>query len=329
MIFLNQIERNIRKATSSSYESVRCAITLLDGVGAVVAHIADVYSRVIDGYHEFPGVEELVRAYMLQNNLTVIVPSVTHYYYINGESATPPTTQNLGILYHGSKLRIPVYRTADEVVEGWFLVPYKSVYVMGGTYFHLPYYASAAGTATITRTYADGTTDTSTAATSAGLTNLVIQKGTCIHAHVEFGYRTMDIYFVEADKREHFSFRNVFNVLEHIDIPASFESNPKTEFETAQQDKVLQRYDIEYQLEMSVKTGALPAGMYKQLLALCQARSVTYYQSESLPITVSGTHAISIEEYKLPKSTEPNTPLTFEMKFKYCDTEMNDAVVLS
>ena len=264
---------------------------------------------------------------MQLNNLTVATVSMKFDLTDPEQSGT--WSKSLDVLYHGSKLRIPVYRTADEVVGSWFLVPYKSVYVLGGTYFHLPYYASAAGTATITRTYADGTTDTSTAVTSAGLNNLVIQKSSSIHAHVEFGYRTMDIYFVDADMKEHFSFRNVFNVLEQIDIPASFESNPKTEFETAQQDKVLQRYDIEHQLEMSIKTSALPAGIYKQLLALCQARSVTYYQSESLPITVSGTHAISIEEYKLPKSTEPNTPLTFEMKFKYCDTEMNDAVVLS
>ena len=321
MIFLSQIEEKLSIPSTVTVASLTWAKIGNDTI------IGEVAGRKENSIWLFSGLEESVRAYMQLNNLTVATVSMKFDLTDPEQSGT--WNKSLDVLYHGSKLRIPVYRTADEVVGSWFLVPYKSVYVLGGTYFHLPYYASAAGTATITRTYADGTTDTSTESTSAGLNNLVIQKGTCIHAHVEFGYRTMDIYFVDADKREHFSFRNVFNVLEYIDIPASFESNPETEFETAQQDKVLQRYDIEHQLEMSIKAGALPAGMYKQLLALCQARSVSYTQSESLPITVDGTHAVSIEEYKLPKSTEPNTPLTFEMKFRYCDTEMNDAVVLS
>ena len=240
----------------------------------------------------------------------------------------------LDILYHRGKVLMPVYRTADDFLAGSFLYPYKQVCVYGRSSFNLHYYAAEAGTITVDRTFADGTTDPLTSSSATGLSYVVINRGTSsggaagVHAHVEFGYRKMDIYFLKAEVNEQFIFRNIFNVQEYVTIPASLSSEPKTEFEEAQQDGVLQRYDIEQQLGMQLKSASIPSVLYNQLLAMCRAKSVMYDVNEVMPTTVATARAVIIEEYKLPKSTAPDSKLTVELKFKYCDTEMNDVVLI-
>lgn len=326
MIFLNQIESFLRVAVADQVSGCDHIVLQIKSRNNVV--LFETASRKIGDYYEFPGMEESIRGYMLQNNLSVFSSRASYYPLDASGSQLDAYSANLDVLFHSSKLIVPSYRTADEVVDSIFLIPYNSILAVGVSAFTLYYYASTAGTITITRTFVDGTTDTISSMSNSGFGFVVVNRGDCRYAHVEFGYRSADIYFVDSQRLEKFSFRNVFNVLESVSLPAALESNPKTEFETAQQDKVLQRYDIEQQLEMKVQSAELPAGLYNQLYAMCRARDVNYVTQESLPSTVGSVRPVIIKDYKLPKSTEPNTPITFEMTFSYCDTELNDAVVL-
>ena len=328
MIFLNQIETTIRKATSSSYDSVRCAITLLDGYGAVVAHIADVYSRVIDGYHVFLGVEELVRAYMLQNNLAIMTPSVKHYYYLNGESASAPTTQDLGIVYSGTQFRKISSLTADVFLSTYFLTHYRTGFICAGMDYRLYYYATQSETYTIVRTSKTGTTNTVSGSVSAGIGFIEVSGyAGSAQAVVTMGSRTFTLYYIEADVYESFRFRNAFNRYEEVAFPASVTESPKTEYETAQQDNVLQRYDIEEQLEFKIQTPPLPAFTYQTLLDLCRSSSIirfdTYMSGDT---TVHSNSNVIIKEYKFDKTNEPNKPLVLELTLQYSDTKRNSAI---
>ena len=328
MIFLNQVESTLASdlVAPGSGDSYHYELDMKYNNTS----ICDLITGRFEGSTcKFYGAEEIVRAFMQKNNLAVATFMCTINRVYSSGSSTGVSYPILDVLYLNSKLIVSTYITADYVVSNFFLIPYSKIYAIGVTAYTLYYYTSTAGTITITRTFADGTTDTITSTSSAGYGYLVVNRGGCIYAHAELGDRNMDIYFVDAPKVEKFLFRNIFNAQEGVYIPASLESNPKTEFEEAQQEKVLQRYDVEQLLEFSLKAGSLPSGMYKQLHALCRARVVKFAVPETMPSTIDSEREISIIEYKLPKSTEPNTPLTFEMKFKYCDTEMNDAVVLS
>lgn len=334
MIFLNQVE-SVLEASSppapGTGDNFHYELEALYNSAAICDRMTGRFSGSV---LQFMGFEEIVRSFMELRSLTVCSIYCTIYRVYADGSEVATGYPVLEILYHRGKVLAPVYRTADDFLAGSFLYPYKQVCVNGSSSFNLHYYAASAGTITVDRTFADGTTDTLTYSSTTGLSYVVINRGTSsggaagVHAHVEFGYRKMDIYFLKAEVREQFIFRNVFNVQEYVTIPASLSSEPKTEFEEAQQDSVLQRYDIEQQLSMELKSASIPSVLYNQLLAMCRAKSVMYDTNESMPTTVATARPVIIEEYKLPKSTAPNTSLTVDLKFKYCDTEMNDVVLI-
>lgn len=334
MIFLNQVESTLEALAPPAPGPGDTFHYELEALysGSVICD--RLVGRFTGGVLKFIGFKEIVRSFMELWELSVGSFYCTVYRVYADGSEVGVSYPILEVLYHRGKVLAPVFRTADDFVAGSFLYPYNQVCVNGRSSFGLYYYAAEAGIITVNRTFADGTTDTLTFRAAAGMSYAVINRGISsggadgVYAHVEFGDRTMDIYFLKAEVTELFIFRNVFNVQEYVAVPAALSSEPKTEFEEAQQDGVLQRYDVEQQLSMQLKSASIPSVLYNQLLAMCRAKSVMYDTNEAMPTTVASARPVIIEEYKLAKSTAPDSRLTVELKFKYCDTEMNDVVLI-
>ena len=331
MIFLNQISTSIRKATSNDYDSIRCTMTLLDAYGAVVAHIIDMNSRVIDGYHEFLGVEELVRAYMLQNNISVFTLAVKHYYKLDGDAISAPESSTLGIVYTGAKLRKSGSLTADVFTSYYFLTHYKVGFAHVGQSILLSYYAAQNTSYSVVHTKKDNTTQTFTGTANAGVGTLSVSgHSDDAMAVVTMGNRTFTVYYLDMDVPIKMRFRNVFNAVEYVSFPGSTNKVPKTEFETAQIEGVSIMYDIEQQLELKIKSAALPSAMYNTLLDLCRSRKVEINDPfKSGSITYDTWNEVLIKEYKLEESDNPNTPISIELTLQYADKRNNDAVTVN
>lgn len=331
MIFLNQISTTIRKATSNDYDSVRCAMTLLDSGGAVVAHLVNMYSRVIDGYHDFLGAEELVRAYMLQNNISVFTLSVKHYYYSEGDVISAPESSTLGIVYTGARLRKPGTLTADVFTSYFFLTHYKIGFAHVGQSILLSYYAAQNTSYSVVHTKKDNTTQTFTGTANAGVGTLMVSGYTDdAMAVVSMGSRIFTIYYLEMEVPIKMRFRNVFNALEYVTFPGAKNKVPKTEYETAQIEGVSTLYNIEHLLEIKIKSAALPSAMYNTLLDMCRSRKVEMndpYKSGSA--TYDTWNEVLIKEYKLEESDSPNTPISLELTLQYADKRNNDAVTVN
>ena len=307
-------------------------MTLLDAYGAVVAHIIDMNSRVIDGYHEFLGVEETVRAYMLQNNISVFTLSVKHYYKLEGDIISAPESSTLGIVYTGAKLRKHFLMTADIFTSYYFLTHYKVGFAGVGGSYTLNYYTGSSTTYLITYTKQDGSTTVTSGTSSTGVSTLAVNSITgAVKADVRMGDRTFTVYFLEMDVPVQLRFRNVFNALEYVTFPGSTNKVPKTEFETAQIENVSTMYDIEQLLDLQIKSPVLPSSMYNSLLNLCRSRKVEMYDPYTVAgnTTYSGWSEVRVKEYKLEQSDSPNTPISLEMTLQYADKRNNDAVTVN
>ena len=84
-------------------------------------------------------------------------------------------------------------------------------------------------------------------------------------------------------------------------------------------------YDIEHKEEITLKTAALPALVADQLQQLCRSRRVTYQEKRG---SANFPADIIIKDYELPRSTQPNSPVTFEMTFEYADTQLPHTLTL-
>ena len=213
MIFLNQVESTLEALAPPAPgpgDTFHYELGALYSGSAICDRLV---GRFTDGVLKFIGFKEIVRSFMELRELSVGSFYCTVYRVYADGSEVAVGYPVLDILYHRSKILMPVYRTADEFLEGSFLYPYKQVCVYGKTSFSLHYYAAEAGTITVDRTFADGTTDTLAFSSTAGLSYAVINRGTSsggaagVYAHVEFGYRTMDIYFVGGELCEQFIFK--------------------------------------------------------------------------------------------------------------------------
>lgn len=332
MIFLSDIESNIRVATGVTYDSVRCTATFISSSGGAPVYVIDLYSRIIDGWHVFLGAEELVRAFMLQNNLSVLSLTVAHHYYHSGSEITSPVTSGLSVVYVGAKLRKHVRLKADIFTSYYFLTHYKVGFAAVGGSYTLNYYTGSSTTYFITYTKQDGSTTVTSGTSSTGVSTLSVNsiKG-AVKADVRMGDRTFTVYFLEMDVPVQLRFRNVFNALEYVTFPGSTTKVPKTEFETAQIENVSTMYDIEQLLDLQIKSPVLPSSMYNSLLNLCRSRKVEMYD----PYTVAGNSTFStwsevlVKEYKLEQSDSPNTPISLELTLQYADKRNNDAVTVN
>lgn len=325
MIFLNQIESTIRQTVAS--QASGCSYIILElRVGSTV--YVRTSSRKIGSYYEFPGVEELVKALMLQNNLAVF--SVTAVYYVKDSSDTQIDTysSSLSIIYTGAELRKPGTLTADVFASVYFLTHYKSAWTTPSDSYLLNYYAASDENYTIVRTFKDGTTATATGTATAGTSTIPVNYLTdCVSAVVTMGSRTFTLYFLDIDIAERFQFRNAFNALESVVVPAATTEAPKTEYETAQQENVLQRYDIEEQLDVKIQTPPLPEFMRQTLLDMCRSHYVERLDSYRGGNTTYQVYSpVIIKEYKFDKTNEPNKPLVLELTLQYSNTKRNSAI---
>jgi len=322
MIFLSDIASNLRVQSSNSYSSV--SLTLTVNSTAIVSNYA---GRLISGYHEFLGIEEIVRAYMLQNNLSVL--SVTATYTANTSASI--SSKALDVLYVGSRLRKSGSLTADIFTSYYFLTHYKVGFAAVGESYLLPYYADSSTTYFITYTKQDGSTTVTSGNSSTGISTLSVNSITgAVKADVRMGNRTLTVYFLEMDVPVQLRFRNVFNAVEYVTFPGSTTKVPKTEFETAQIENVSTMYDIEQLLDLQIKSPVLPSAMYNTLLNLCRSRKIEMND----PYTSGGTtyntwNVVQIKEYKLEESNNPNTPISIELTLQYADKRNNDAVTVN
>ena len=325
MIFLSGVNDFLR-ASVSGQESGCDHIVMAIKQGSTT--IFEATSRKIGSYYEFPGMDELIKAHMLQNNLSVFTAIACYYPCDASGSQIDAYSKNLAVIYTGAELRKPGTLTADVFASVYFLTHYKSSWTTPSDSYLLNYYASADENYTIVRTFKDGTTATATGTATAGASRIPVNYLTdCVSAVVTMGSRTFTLYFLDIDIAERFQFRNAFNALESVVFPAATTEAPKTEYETAQQDNVLQRYDIEEQLEVKIQTPPLPEFMRQMLLDMCRSHYVERLDSYRAGSTNYQVYSpVIIKEYKFDKSNEPNKPLVLELTLQYSNTKRNNAI---
>ena len=264
---------------------------------------------------------------MQQNNMSVVTVNCTiNRVYDNG-STTGVKYPTLDVIYTGARLR-RTSTSADVFVANYFLTHYRVGWICSGESYYLNYYASSSETYTIVRTKKDGTTATVTGTANAGTSSILVSFVTdTVKAVVTMGYRTFTLYYLDMEWSERFQFRNVFNAVEYLSFPASVTESPSTEYEEAQQDKIMQRYDVEHKLEIKIKTPLLPAFTYPHLLDMCRSRLVKRHEPfKEMSSTYYEYSEVNIKEYKFDKSNEPNSPIMLELTLNYCDTERNSAI---
>lgn len=325
MIFLSGVNDFLRESVSGQ-ESGCDHIVLQIKQGTTKKFEAT--SRKIGSYYEFPGMDELIKAHMLQNNLSVFSASAVYFPCDASGGQVDTYTKALAVIYNGAELRKPGTLTADVFASVYFLTHYKSAWTTPSESYLLNYYAASDENYTIVRTFKDGTTATATGTATAGTSTIPVNYLTdCVSAVVTMGSRTFTLYFLDIDIAERFQFRNAFNALESVVFPAATTEAPKTEYETAQQENVLQRYDIEEQLEVKIQTPPLPEFMRQTLLDMCRSHYVERLDSYRAGSTNYQVYSpVIIKEYKFDKSNEPNKPLVLELTLQYSNTKRNSAI---
>ena len=144
------------------------------------------------------------------------------------------------------------------------------------------------------------------------------------------GNRSHTVYYLPMEKYELIQFRNVFNAWEYVCLPCSMEEDLSSEYELATVNGKDSRYDIENRLELKIKTSPLPVFMYDTLVGLVHAVAVQRYDPYKSGNTVYWTWSpIYVKDYKLPRSTNPNSGMVMEMTLAFSDRARNDAVVIS
>lgn len=322
MIFLKDIESNLRVYNDElDYYQVEMSLAI---DGELV--IDRMQSRYMDGAHCFLGVEQIVRSYMELNRLSVAT-IVGDFLKFETETDTYAATFSYEVLYHAGPIRYAGRLTADEFVVGSFLTPFKQALLYKNHMIHIPYYATTEYAVPQIATYLrDGSTYTSIGSYVNGLGSISVNyNANAYKVEVVFGSRKFTVLMAGEDTCEEFAYLNHFNVQEKIFLPCSITRKPSTEFESATQKLITMPYDIEHKEEITLKTAALPALVADQLQQLCRSRRVTYRERRG---SATFPADIIIKDYDLPRSTQPNSPVTFEMTFEYADTQLPNTLTL-
>ena len=342
MIYLDEIEVNLdisqmevasEVLASPLYVSV---VTTVDNILTVV--VEDVHGLLRDNVYHFYGVKEYIKSYMEQNGDSIGEFDVSYYNYdASGNKVTSSLSEgvSVSVLYRNRVFQkgtpLP-FNGADGLLASRFLTPNRVGWLMPDGNFRLAYYCATAETGTITYVSHDGTSTTDTINASVGIGEVLLRYSSGYSmAHIVLGYRTFDIYYLDMPVVKRFRFRNMFNELEYIAVPAAITSSPSTDFETAQMNDVKIRYDIENTLEFTLKTAVLPAFMYTPLCDMLLARKVEYSEVSGLWLTVIpnlGWKDILVTKYKFDKSDKPNSPVSLEMTFEYAEQAQVTAVQL-
>lgn len=322
MIFLSELHKYINSLQHQLYVDI---YKIEVGTDVLSGRIS---GKKVDGEWKFYGAEEIIRSYMQLKRRAIV--SVKISFDENDGEDGGIIGYTVSVLYNDVKVLLYNESIGDggDFAEYRFLNVGSSAWLMPGTSLKV-WFAGTAQPANAITYKRDGTTSWA-----------VIEAGHEVYDCWQVDYSDdveyVDISFEEKpsfkvymlpdyQNVEHFQFRNMFNILDSVCFPCVVSSDPKTEFEEAQQENVMQRYDIEQQLEFSVKSPSLPMFMYERMLAFCRGR-VT--QRKEIIGSTAVWRDIIITEYKFSKSNEPNKPISLEMKFKYADTRLNNAVIV-
>ena len=324
MIFLKDIEREILSwegdeqpnelyyELSDQYMDTFLDWTLASGKG---------------GYFHAYGAEQVVRAYMELHEMTVLTLDIA----LRLEGTQEGTTlkhKTVEVLYHAGPLRRAGSLAANDFVRGSFLSPFKQALLYKNHDIVLHYFSltTTQEQLIVDTHYRDGrlTTSVTTVYSGAG-SKMINYIPDAYKVEVQMGSRKFTVLMAGEDPCEEFAYLNHFNVQEKIFLPCSVTRKPSTEFESATQELITMPYDIEHKEEITLKTAALPALVADQLQQLCRSRRVTYRERRG---SVTYPADIIIKDYDLPRSTQPNSPVTFEMTFEYADTQLPNTLTL-
>ena len=274
-----------------------------------------------------PGIETVIRAYMQKNNLYAANCRVDMY--TNGSDLYTPVNEPL--IFSPVSMRKPGTLTPYVFCENYFMSHLRTGWMTQAGQFLLYYYDQTEGGSDWSIDYymKSGTWQAGSTGhgdEGAGSIPVLYQDGAAM-ARVTMGSRVFRVYFLEFADYRRFRFRNPFNAMDYVALPCSVTEEPKTEFETARQENVESRYDIEEQLEYKVKTPPLPEFMHDRLLDMCRSRMIEMRD----PYTAGSTtyeawNEVIIKDYKFSRSNEPNKPLVLEMTLTFSNTRRNTAV---
>ena len=314
MIFLHEIESKLAvNFKGGYYKDARLYVSI---AGDTI--ISDMSSSLMDIQFYFLGLEQMIRSRMELNNLTVLS--------INCSIVKYKTDLSLDILYTAGYVKSYRSLTADDLVGHHFLTGAKSAFLYKGGSYILNFYLATAEGISIVHHQRDGLQHGHWIDLSAGLgyqpTNYSADIAKTV---ITKGSRSFTVYHMDDTPCETFSFRNFFNANEIIQLPCSIERNPSTEYETASVGRVSIPYDVEHKEEFTLRSAPLHTAMADQLLWMVRSRSVSYMEKKGSAEFLAD---IIIKDYKIIRSTEPNTPITFEMTFEYADTRLPSTLTL-
>lgn len=276
-------------------------------------------------FHAY-GAEQVVRAYMELHDMSVLTLDIA--LRLEGtQEGTILQSKTVEVLYHAGPMRLAGRLVADEFVTNSFLTPFKQAVLYQNQAINLYYYATTEYSGPLLIKYlSDGTQSNNSVSYVNGLGYIRINYTSDVYkVEVIFGSRKFTVYMMDDTPCEEFAYLNHFNVQEKIFLPCSITRKPSTEFESATQELITMPYDIEHKEEISLKTAALPALVADQLQQLCRSRRVTYMERRG---STNYPADIIIKDYDLPRSTQPNSPVTFEMTFEYADTQLPHTLTL-
>lgn len=324
MKYLNEIESVVSDYWSDSVYAPFVSLTLLVGAKVIGSWTIRYDS---DGKMILTGMEEVVRAYMDANNLTIFRGT----FQLVSEKGTVAESGIDCFLYQAGRFTHGDGYDADTFLAEYFITPLRYAITTPGNSFALTYYDTVTSDIILTYTHRDGTASTSVVASTAcsqyrtAVLNIAYRSD-CSKVDIAFGSRKFTVYFVDIPDCRKYYYLNFFNAEEIVSFPASITRIPNTEFETACFNKKIMRYDISHGIEHNVKTPPLPAAIIEQLYWMCRSRQVKATEN-----IFGGEEKIDINitDYKLEESSNPNTPHVFEMSFEYADTQMANAVFIS
>ena len=328
MIFLSQIETTARKQSTAQLSAVYLYLSSSVAGRTIVSQYP---SRLINGYFEFIGLESVVRAHMRQYGDSCITVS-GYYKEVNtaGEESTT-TFSSVQVIFTLASLRKASSLTADACAAYRFFTPSKVSWMAENQSMHLYYYTASSESYSVTYTLSDGSTREVSGSSGTGFGSVAVNPNAGeVKAEVVMGNRSHTVYYLPMEKYELIQFRNVFNAWENVCLPCSMEEALSSEYELAAVDGRDSRYDIENHLDLKIKTSPLPAFMYDTLFGLVHALTVQRYDPYRSGNTVYGVWSqVYVKDYKLPRSTNPNSGIVMEMTLAFSDRARNDAVVIS
>ena len=323
-LFLYQLEEytyQTRTITGRIYDKVTLEVSR-----------SNIVITTIDGYHiegsswGFSGLFEIVKSYILENNLAPYVDNfsfmITYYYHTrtNATVSSGEDTESYGIWFTAGQLVMPSSFTISNFAAKRHLTLRRFAWLLPNEEYKLYYWADGVYTGEITFTDEDGEESTEEfTAPDDGLNSVTIEgSSNFVKAVVDNADRPFTLYYVDVPKVVHFEFRNFFGLMERLSLPAAIKKTPETEFETAKQDGVTVRYDVEQKLTMEISTASLPDFVAEAVTEMCRSGKVRMLDHVAATNT-DVWRDVHITEYNAEKSDNPNTPFSFSMSIEYAD----------